>query len=237
MKDVTSSTLTAEMQKRLQDILSTLQTANPTDPAVNQLQQQIKQQQNSLQQVQQMQQMLEKATEDAAKFNQTSDSGVQAVDRALAGDFSADDRTTASAFVGTHTLASPALVVESIVAEHPSAATAAAFMSAVKLATSATYSHARAQARFTLAVAFVFGQRVLRYDLKSSGAKLTLAQGKATLKFHSRRKLTLAANPLGARILRLLEIGGLAKKITIQLVVSSNHNGKVSHAARTLRVR
>jgi hypothetical protein len=110
-------------------------------------------------------------------------------------------------------------------------------MSAVKLATVPTYSRGRAQARFILAVAFVFGQRVLRYDLESSGAKLTLAQGKAMLKFHSRGQLTLVANPLGARALRLLEIGGLPKKITIQLVVSSNHNGKVSHATRTILVR
>ena len=170
----------------------------------------------------------------------TNATDLQNADTQLAPDFPSGDITTASARaaqLSLSALVSPSLVLQSICSAHPSAASARAFKAEVKLATATTYSPARGEARLTLAFAAVLGQRALAPTLRQQGKQVILAQGKTSVKVHSKRKLTLVATPLGARVLRLLEIHGLGHKVHIQLVVSSTFKGKTSHGTRSISVR
>jgi hypothetical protein len=236
---VTSPTLAADMLKGLQDISNQSPDANTA--AMQNVLQQMQDAQQSAQQVQQQQQQLQQMLQDVLKNMQSSN--LQSADTTLAGDFptGSDAVTAFTENVRGSALAlgtpSSALVIQSIAADHPSAAAGAAFKAEVKLATAATYSPQRAQARITLAVAYIAGRKALAVETKGLGSKITIAHTSTNVQPHHKKGLTIRATPLGARVLRLLSLKGLSHKVSIQLKLSSTRAGKTSHATRTLSVR
>ena len=228
--------LSAEMQKGLNDIFNQApMSTNPDMQAVQNLLKNVLDATQTQQQIQQQQQQINEILQQAIDGLQSNESS--ATDSALAPDFPSDDRGTASArapALASHALASTSLVLQSIASEHPSAAAGNAFKSDMKLATSSTYSTARAKARLTLAVALLFGRHALAAD--HLGSSITIAQGKITVPEHKKRTLVLRASPLGARFLRLLQIEGLRHRVSIRIAISSTRNGKTSHATRSIRV-
>jgi hypothetical protein len=172
-----------------------------------------------------------------------------AADGALAGDFvgqSAGPEADAAGAATSTTGPPAALVLASIYATHPTGADISAFRQALALATSSTYTPARAVARITLVAAVLLGERAIGHDLGFKTFRqlrrapaITLASIHTSVpKGHSAKRV-LKASALGGRILRLLSIVGLTHKISIALTVSERTSGKsgTHTVTRSLRVR
>jgi hypothetical protein len=128
-------------------------------------------------------------------------------------------------------------VIGSIQSQRPGAAEARAFVAAVQLARAATYSPGRAAARVELVLAQAFGGRELARELAGK-PPARIATTKAAIHAGARRIISLKATPLGARLLRFLELRGLSHHdTTVRLRVTSTRSASKHTATTLLNVR
>ena len=96
-------------------------------------------------------------------------------------------------------------ILHSMSQRTPSAGDAKAYRDAFALASSATASPERGEARLLLTTAAIIGRRLLVHDL-GSAKTFTIASARARVPAHGQRRLTLKATALGGRALRVLAL-------------------------------
>jgi len=164
--------------------------------------------------------------------------GAQQIDSELAPLAPPDQQAAAAAAPRAVAFAPDAsAVIDSIQSRRPSAADASAYVAAIDLATSATYSPGRAAARLELVLAQALGGRELARELAGK-PPARIATAKASIHARARRKVSLKATPLGARLLRFLGVRGLSHgNTTVRLRVTSTRNRSKHTVTRLLKVR
>ena len=187
-----------------------------------------------------------KAVSDPADSSQLQDS-----DTNLKSDFPASgagSSTDSNAVVSPHARVStrlrPRVVIDSIVASHPSHADLVGFARAIKLASASTYSPVRAEARLSLVAAAGIGEALLAHDLHQKSVRGLLqsklpaiASAERTVKFHKSAKITLTPTPIGARVLRILEVWGLRHHVSLKLHVTERRSGSTTSGTATSTIR
>jgi hypothetical protein len=167
---------------------------------------------------------------------------LKATDKALDSQFRPKGVRVPSSPAADDSLASmpsASLVLRSIYEARPTAADIAAYDAALKLATSATYSPARAHARLTLLVALVVGRPVLQLDVAQAlgaGKALTVGSARANVPAHGTRKLKVGSSALGGRVLRLLTLIGLSHPTAATLEIRVTRGGKSATHTKTLKI-
>ena len=180
-----------------------------------------------------------------ASTDPTDATALAAADSALAGEFPTDTTSTSASASAAALNIGPEgpLVLASIYAAHPTAADVKAFSQEIALATSPTYSPARAVARLTLVLAVAIGRRVIAHDLgykrlrQLASKPVILGSASARVAKRGKARLTIKASALGARYLRLLSVVGLSHKVTIQLRISVTPRGRTKRTSVTRNIR
>jgi hypothetical protein len=131
-------------------------------------------------------------------------------------------------------------VIDSIAATHPSRADIAAFAQAVTEATASADSTTRALARYALVYAYAIGRRAIAYAIHVKSVKQitdrklpVLASVRASVSLRSKSTVTLRPTALGGRVIRLYEIVGLSRHVTLKLKVNEYRSGTSRHYATT----
>jgi hypothetical protein len=142
---------------------------------------------------------------------------VQDADATLSATFPPAAPATARAHAAQAGGPDAAAILHSMSQRKPSAGDAKAYRDAFALASSATASPERGEARLLLTIAAIIGRRVLVHDL-GSAKTFTIASTSARVPAHGERRLTLKATALGGRALRVL---ALSPKGTVRLTFSA----------------
>ncbi len=182
-----------------------------------------------------------------ASTDATDANALAAADSALSSEFTTGTTATSASASAAALNIGPegSLVLASIYAAHPTSADVKAFNQEVTLATSPTYSPARAVARLTLVLAVAIGRRVIAHDLgykrlsQLTSKPVILGSASARAAKRGKARLTIKASALGAKYLRLLSVVGLSHKVTIKLSISVKPRGRTKRTSvtRTIRVR
>ena len=138
----------------------------------------------------------------------------------------------------------PRVVIDSVVASHPSHADVVEFARAIKLASASAYSPIRAEARLSLVAAAGIGEALLAHDLHQKSvralfhAKLpAIASAERAVEFHRSARITLTPTPIGARVLRILEVWGLRHHVSLKLHVTERRSATSAAGTATSTIR